>query len=129
MSREFSRADRLATQIHRELANLFSAGVGDRRLHAATVSRVEVTKDLAHAIVYLEVHTAECADDTLRAAMKARGFLRRELAHRIRTRALPDLKFAWDAELERANRVAALIDATMSGDRRQFDPEATPSKS
>ncbi len=111
MPREFSRASRLAAQVQRELADLFLRGVGDPRLHTATISRVKVTKDLTRAIVYLQVHGSAHGEETMRAAMKARAFLRRELAHRIRARALPQLEFGWDTELESATRVLALIDS------------------
>jgi len=128
MPREFSRASRMAAQVHRELADLFERGVGDPRLRAATVSRVEVSKDLARAIVYLEVHAPQHGEETMSAAVKARGFLRRELAHRIRARALPELKFAWDRELERVNRVLALIDSTGSSGTREFPSETAPTQ-
>ncbi|MFZ0254606.1 MAG: 30S ribosome-binding factor RbfA [Gammaproteobacteria bacterium] len=126
MPREFSRASRVAAQIHRELAELFARGVGDPRLHGATVSRVEVTRDLARARVFLEVHVAQHVQETLRAAMKARGFIRRELARRIRARALPELIFAWDTELERVNRVLTLIDSTVSSGARESVSGTTP---
>lgn len=116
----------MAAQVQREMADLFARGVGDPRLHGATVSRVEVSKDLTRAVVYLETHVPQEVDETLRAASKARGFLRRELAHRIRARALPELEFAWDAELERANRVLALIDSTVSQGTGKFTPGAAP---
>lgn len=126
MPREFSRASRMAAQIHRELAELFARGVGDPRLHRTTVSRVEVTRDLARAIIYLEVHVPQHVEETLRAAMKARGFIRREMARRIRVRALPELQFAWDAELEQANRVVTLIDSTVSRGARESASADTP---
>jgi ribosome-binding factor A len=126
MPREFNRASRMAAQVQRELADLLARRVGDPRLHGATVSRVKVTKDLARAIVYLDVHVAQHAEETVRAAMKARRFLRRGLAHRIRARALPELEFTWDRELERANRVLALIDSTVRSETRGFAPEVAP---
>lgn len=126
MPREFSRASRMAAQVHRELADLFERGVGDPRLKAATISRVEITKDLTRARVYLEVQGGQHVEGTLEAAVKARGFLRHELAHRIRTRALPELTFAWDPELDRMNRVLALIESTASQQAREFSPGPSP---
>ena len=126
MPKEFNRASRMAAQVQRELADLFTRGVGDPRLHDATVSRVKVSKDLTRATVYLEVHISHQVEETLRAAMKARGFLRRALAQRIRSRALPELEFAWDSELERVNRVLALIDATATSGARKLATGVVP---
>ena len=55
MAREFSRTDRVAQQIHKEVASLlqneYKHRVGD--LPFITLSDVEVSRDLAHAKIFI----------------------------------------------------------------------------
>jgi ribosome-binding factor A len=41
---------------------------------------------------------------------RAKGFLRREVAKRVRLRSAPELHFHWDTTLERGERMHHLID-------------------
>lgn len=53
MPREFSRNRRVADQIQREIAEILRRDVSDPRLARATISGVEVSRDMAHAKVYV----------------------------------------------------------------------------
>jgi ribosome-binding factor A len=114
MPREFSRARRMAAQIQRELATLLSREVNDPRLHAVTVSYVEVTPDLACAKVFLTTPHETDPAQFMKPVARAGGFLRRELSRRIRARSVPRLEFVHDVAFERANRLVSLIDSTIT---------------
>ena len=49
------RVDRVADQIRVELSELFLREVRDPRVQLASVSRVEVSRDLGHARVWISV--------------------------------------------------------------------------
>jgi len=55
----FNRSDRVAGQLRRELAQLIWAEVKDPRLGSINVTDVEVTRDLAHAKVYIATQDPE----------------------------------------------------------------------
>ena len=55
MAQEYSRTQRVADQIQRELAALIQREVKDPRVGMATVSAVEVSRDLSHAKVFVTI--------------------------------------------------------------------------
>ena len=122
MPREFSRAQRVAEQIQRELADLIVREVNDARLHHLTISGVQVSRDLARAKVYITPELGASADEILNVLNRASGFLRHGLAQRIHTRAVPRLDFIYDATLDRADRISNLIDKAVSEGAGESDP-------
>ena len=58
MAREFSRTDRVAQQVHKEVASIlqteYKHRVGDMPL--ITVSDVDVSRDLAHAKIFVTIY-------------------------------------------------------------------------
>lgn len=127
MPREFSRVDRVEEAIHRGIADMLRREVGDPRLALLTVSRVKVSRDLAHAKIYLSSLTDGAAGDAAFAALRhAAGFLRSGLARRLKMRTVPELSFVRDTSLADGNRLVALIDEATAGrpeDRTVSDDE------
>ena len=122
MPREFSRSLRVADQIQRELAVLIRDEVKDPRMGMVSISGVEVSRDMAHAKVYVSVlGEAQVAADSLEALNHAAGFLRRELGRRMLLRSVPQLRFIHDRSLEEGARMSALIDEALG--TRKPDPQ------
>ncbi len=117
MAKEFSRSQRVAEQIRRELADLLQFEVKDPQASKATLTEVEVTNDLAHAKVYFVVH--EDAAATTAALGKVAGFLRSQLSKRLLMRTVPQLHFVYDESLDRGIRLSQLIDQARSTDTDQ----------
>lgn len=109
MPREFSRTRRVADQIQRELAELLLREVSDPRLQGVTVSGVEVSKDLAHARVFVHPSRDADAEDIVTALNHAASYLRRGLAGRLKLRVLPRLRFIHDPSLDTGERLDALL--------------------
>jgi ribosome-binding factor A len=111
MPREFSRVDRVEEAIHRALAEMLQREVSDPRLAHLTVSRVRVSRDLAHAKVYFSApEDGPASKATLQALGRATGFLRSGIARRLLMRTVPELRFVRDTSLAEGNRLAALIE-------------------
>lgn len=90
MPKEFSRGQRVAEQIRRELAELIRLELKDPRVGFITLTDVEITPDYAHAKVYFTSMTGqEGLDEIQRGLRRASSFLRRELGKRIRIHTLP----------------------------------------
>jgi ribosome-binding factor A len=125
MPREFPRTRRVGEQIRRELAELLRTELGnDPRLAMVSMTLVEVSRDLAHAKVFITL----LGDPAQRAAVlaslnQAAPFLRRELGRRMRIRTVPQLVFVYDETVERGAQLSSLIDAAVAADARYQDGE------
>lgn len=120
MPRDFPRSRRIGEQIQRELSEIIRAELKDRRVGLVTITDVEVTPDHAHAKVFFTLlGDAGQIETTLRALEHAAGFLRSQLARRIRLRTIPELQFKYDASVERGARLSRLIDEAVSGSRTE----------
>lgn len=123
MPKDFPRSRRIAEQIQRELSDIIRLELKDPRVGMLTITDVEVSQDHAHAKVFFTLLGNQPEiEATERALAHAAGFLRSQLARRIRLRTVPQLQFKYDASVERGARLSQLIDAAVSTD------SANPSK-
>ena len=73
---------------------------------------LEEVKALGLSVVELYVNALGEEDrepEVMFALEHAKGFLRREVAKRVRLRKAPELQFRWDARLERTEKINALL--------------------
>ena len=117
MPRDFKRSERVAGTLRRELARLIQLEVKDPAVGFVGLSDVEVTRDLAHARVFVTVFEPEKAVDSIKALNKAAGYLRRRLGQEMRIRAVPELHFEHDASVETGQHMDDLIEAAVAADR------------
>lgn len=119
-----TRTSRIADQIQRELAELIRLEVRDPRVGLVTITGVELSRDQSHAKVFFTVLGAP-PDDALAGLSRAAGFLRSELAHRLTTRKVPELHFAYDESVERGVRLSRLIDEAVAPPPSPAPPKRT----
>ncbi|HUX62867.1 30S ribosome-binding factor RbfA [Sulfuricella sp.] len=118
MGKAFLRTGRVAEQIQRELADLIQMEVKDPRVGLVTLTGVEVTQDYAHAKVYFTtMKSAEQAPKAQAGLEHAAGFLRSQLAHRMKLRIMPQLHFIYDTSVENGVRLSQLIDEAVASDK------------
>ena len=104
------RVDRLADQIRGEVASMIAAELKDPRIGFTTVTRVELSRDLYHARVWVSVLGDEAARQrTLEGLSSATGYVRQEVSHRLRLRRVPDLIFVLDRSPEESSRIETLL--------------------
>lgn len=104
------RAQRIGGQIREVISGLLVRGLKDPRIGFATITAVRVTPDLKHALVYVSVlGSPEQQQESLTGLVAASAFLRRELAHRLRMRHVPDLRFELDTSAEYGARIEELL--------------------
>ena len=121
MAKEYSRTQRVADQIQKELAQLIQLEMKDPRLGMVTVSVVEVSRDMSFADVYvsfLGVDDQQKIDQSLKVLSQAAGFLRSQLARAIKLRFTPQLRFFYDNSLRRGAYLSSLIDEAIAKDAR-----------
>ena len=110
-----ARSLRVADQIQRELAEIIRTELKDPRVAMITLTGVEVTADYAHAkVFYTLIGSAEQRDETAAGLKQAGGFLRSQLARRIKLHSIPQLHFIYDASIERGFELSRLIDAAVA---------------
>ncbi|MDP1898456.1 MAG: 30S ribosome-binding factor RbfA [Sulfurimicrobium sp.] len=120
MPKDHSRPRRVAEQIQRELAELIQLEVKDPRVGMVTLTDVEVTPDYSHAKVYFTLlNQGHSLDETLEGLSRAAGYLRSQLAHRMRLRIMPQLHFVFDSSVERGVQLSNLIEeaVALEGDK------------
>lgn len=130
MPREFSRADRVADQIQRELAQLIQREVKDPRLGMINISEVRVTRDFGYADIYITLLSAEeLSEDSeqvqtsLEVLHRASGFLRGHLGKSMRMRVVPQLRFRFDRLAGQSRHMESLIREAVASDRRAHDED------
>ncbi len=107
------RPQKVADLIQRELSDLLRREVRDPHVGMVTLTSVDVSPDLSHAKVFFTLLDAERKDDTGRALRRAAGFLRSQLAHRMKMYTTPELRFVYDESVERGDRLSRLIDSVV----------------
>ncbi|GGB00102.1 30S ribosome-binding factor RbfA [Agarivorans gilvus] len=123
MPREFSRPDRVAQQIQKEVAVILQREVRDSRLGLVTVSAVEVTRDLAYAKVFVTFldDSDEAVKTSLEALEEHVGYVRHLLAKAMRLRAVPELRFQYDGSLREGLRMTELASQAVKDDQRKAE--------
>ena len=107
------RSVRVGEQLKAALADLLTREMSDPRLSGVIVTRVELTDDLGLLTAHIRMLTGGDDEKTRNAALtaldRARNMLKRELAARVKTRIVPDLRFFYDEGQDRQTRVEELL--------------------
>lgn len=105
-----SRAERIADHIKDEVSQLLSFEVKDPAIGLLTVTHVKMASDLGLAHVYYTLVGDEIERrKTARALDRATPFVRRRLAESLNMRRSPEVRFHYDENVERQERVETLL--------------------
>ena len=119
MAKEFGRADRVSQQIQREIAMILQREIKDPRVGMATVSDVELTRDLQHAKVFVTFFLNE--EDNIEAGIKvlndASGYIRILMGKAMKLRVVPEIRFVYDKTLVEGMRISNLVTNTVRDDQ------------
>jgi ribosome-binding factor A len=118
MPREFSRSQRMAEQVRRELAEIVRDELKDPRMGFTSFTEVRMSRDLSHAVIYCSVLNPEQREETIEILNRAVGFFRKEIARRIRARIVPTLKFVIDDSITRGAAMDDLISEAIESDKK-----------
>ena len=117
MAREFSRTDRVGSQVQRELASIIGNELDDPRLGMLTIQEVRISKDFSHAKVYYTSLGSSLEPVEIQRILKeAAPFLRHELGRKVNMRTTPELRFVHDESVERGEKLSSLIEAAVKSD-------------
>jgi ribosome-binding factor A len=120
MAKEYSRTQRVADYLQRELAALIQRELRDPRVGMVSITGVDVSRDLGHAKVHCTVLGCDSGDDarqSLEALNKAAGFLRSQLSRDSSMRSVPQLRFYFDSSVGQGRHLEDLIRRAAEADR------------
>ncbi|MFW6074303.1 MAG: 30S ribosome-binding factor RbfA [Chloroflexota bacterium] len=111
------RQRQVASILRRELSDIIQQEMKDPRLGFVSITRVEVSPDAGHARVFVSIFGSE-EDRTagIEALEGAKGFIRHQLAPKIKLRTIPRLSFVLDHSLEHAENISRLLDELDTSD-------------
>jgi ribosome-binding factor A len=105
-----ARPNRVGDQLRTEIADLISREVHDPGIGFLTITHVKVTPDLHTArVYYTTLGDAKARKESGRALERARPFLRRQIARRLRLKRVPELEFFFDEAIERGDRIEQIL--------------------
>lgn len=136
MAKEFSRSQRVSQEMQKEIALILQREIKDPRVGMATVSGIELSRDLAYAkvfVTFLNVLTDNADPDTVKNGIKAlqdaSGYIRTLLGKAMRLRIVPELTFAYDNSLIEGMRMSNLVGNVIKNDvERQVNPGSDEEK-
>lgn len=119
MKRSSGRPQRLGDLIQRELSDLVHRELRDPGVGMVTITAVDVSPDFSHAkVLYTALDRAQ-AEQAGAGLRRAAGFLRSQLARRIKLYTTPELRFEYDESVERGDRLSRLIDSVCAPPKRK----------
>ncbi|WP_216782158.1 30S ribosome-binding factor RbfA [Candidatus Profftia tarda] len=112
MGKTFNRIQRTSQEMRKEIAIILQREIKDPRIYMATVSGVEVSRDLSYAkvfITFLDDSDPNVIKIGLQALHEATGFIRFLIGKAMRLRIIPNLIFRYDNSLVEGIRMSNLI--------------------
>src|SRR5437764_13058752 len=111
------RMRRVDQALRAVLSDAISKDLKDPRIGFVTVTGVKTSPDLRHARVYVSVLGDErTRSATMEGLRSAHGFLQGVIASQLTLKRTPSLAFEYHENVERADRIARLIDEQIGND-------------
>jgi ribosome-binding factor A len=114
------RTEQVASTLKRATQNILSRGLADPRIQGLiTVTRVDVSADLAQATLFCTVTPNKRAELSMHGLNSAATWIRRQVADNVRFRRMPKFMFKVDEQLLRQQEVLACIAEAKQEDERR----------
>lgn len=104
------RIKRLQEEIKKETSFIIQRKVKDPRLGFVSITDVELSRDYSYCKIFISVLGDENErEQTMEGLHKATGFIRSELAKKLRLKTVPKLSFHYDQSLEYGSKIDAIL--------------------
>jgi ribosome-binding factor A len=104
------RSERVADLVRKEISEMLVRTIKDPRIGFVTITRVTVTDDCRSARIYYSVvGSPDEREQSLEGLNSAKGYIRRELGHRMKLKYTPEIVFQFDPSVEYAVHMGELI--------------------
>ena len=115
------RIDKVESLIKEEISLIFLYKLQDPALGFVTITSVKVSPDLRIAKIYISVLEREKRAQVLEKVEELKGYIRSELASRVKIKFIPELKFFIDDTLDYVEKIEGLIKRIHSESDREDD--------
>ena len=113
----FKRAERVGDAVHHEVSNILLRDIKDPRIDMVTVTGTKVSDDLRHANVFYSVIGDEQRwREVKKGLASSKGYIKRQLAKRLKMKYMPDIHFNEDRTLEQGERIDSLLSGIVKGE-------------
>jgi ribosome-binding factor A len=107
---EGKRSERVADLVRKEISEMLVKSIKDPRIGFVTITQVRVTEDCRVARIYYSVVGGSAErEESLKGLNSAKGYIRRELGHRMKMKYTPELLFQFDRSIEYSIHMEELI--------------------
>jgi ribosome-binding factor A len=124
MAKAFSRTQRVAQELQKEIAIILQREIKDPRLGMVTVSGVDLSRDLVYAkifVTFLNDQEQQQIDQGIRILNDAVGFIRTLVGKAMRLRVVPQLTFVYDNSLVEGMRMSNLVTDVVRKDNQRHN--------
>lgn len=107
------RSGRINEEVKKAVSNVIQNEIRDPRLSDAMISvtKVEVTKDMSYAKVFVSILGNEEAKNTAFSVLKKSvGFIRKEVGHQVKLRLTPEIIIELDNSIEHGMHIDAILE-------------------
>jgi ribosome-binding factor A len=104
------RSKKVADLIQREISEMLIKSIKDPRIGFVTITRVTVSDDCRSARIYFSATgTEEDQARSLDGLNSAKGYIRKELGHRVKLRYTPEIVFQFDPSIEYSIHIGEIL--------------------
>ena len=112
------RVQRVASELQKVMSLLLRTRIKDTKLASATITEVDLSKDLSYAKVYYSCLAVEDAEYIHKEFEKSKGFFRSFIAKSLSLRIVPNLKFIYDTSLDYGMQIEEKIQQALDADSK-----------
>ncbi len=101
---------KIESEMKRLISIIITREIKDKTVTFVTITDVRVLKDLSNATIYYTVMGQDAKKDAVSKSLrKASGFIKSEIAKRMKIRKVPNLIFEYDQALAYGNRIDDIL--------------------
>ena len=106
----YARSERVGGHIQKVLADVLHKHVKDPRLEMATITGVQVSRDLRTARVYFTTSgNKKRSQEAAEGFKSAAGYVKRTLAQHLGLRYMPDVQFCYDNSFDYGSHIDKVL--------------------
>ncbi len=118
------RKEKLQEQLKQEVSDILQNEIKDPGIGFVTVTSVNLSGDYRHAKIFVSIFdNKEKQEETMQTLEKATGFIRSEVAKRVKLRHIPELVFIFDESIEHGDHINKLLKELRQGNDNNNEKE------
>lgn len=103
------RLKRVEREIKRFIGEFIPMNLKDPRVKGVSITRVEVSKDLRWAWVYVSIYGVSNPEEVMNGLDSAKNFIRKELGKELKLRMVPEIVFKEDKSIEYGFHIDSIL--------------------